>query len=101
MNMEDRPIRTANIYHPGRAEVRVYDKDPGSDEASDMYVFDVFGVTVIVRKVFRKNEDDAGNVTTQEIRRVTVEWDGYPFETNINETEFEWTARNYYTETDW
>jgi hypothetical protein len=43
MSFEDFPIRDA--------AVRVFDRshEPDSDDASDMYVLDVFGISVLVR----------------------------------------------------
>ena len=43
MSYQDFPVRTANV--------RVFDRSPdaGSDDASDMYVLDVFGISVLVR----------------------------------------------------
>lgn len=33
-----------------QAEVRIYPQQPGTDDASDMYVLDALGVTVLVRR---------------------------------------------------
>ena len=43
MSYQDFPIRDATV--------RVFDRsrEPGSDDAGDMYVLDVFGVSVLVR----------------------------------------------------
>ena len=41
MTSQDFPVRDATV--------RVFDRDPDTDDASDMYVLDVFGVSVLVR----------------------------------------------------
>ena len=43
MSFEDFPVRDANV--------RVFDhsREPGSDDASDMYVLELFGISVLVR----------------------------------------------------
>ena len=41
MSFEDFPIRDATV--------RVFDREPDSDDASDMSVLDVFGISVLVR----------------------------------------------------
>lgn len=41
MTYRDVPVRDATV--------RVFDRGPGTDDASDMYVLDVFGVSVLVR----------------------------------------------------
>lgn len=38
------------IEIPGAGEVRVYQPEPFTDDASPMYVLDVLGVTVLVRR---------------------------------------------------
>jgi hypothetical protein len=40
------------------AEIRVYDSEPGTDDASDMYVMEVLGVTVRVRLITILDEAD-------------------------------------------
>ena len=39
------------------AEVRIYDQDPGTDDASDMYVIEALGVTIRIRLVLGDDED--------------------------------------------
>jgi hypothetical protein len=41
MSFEDFPVRDATV--------RVFDREPGSDDASDMYVLELFGISVLVR----------------------------------------------------
>ena len=39
------------------AEIRVFNQESGTDDASDMYVIEALGVTVRIRRV--RDEDDA------------------------------------------
>jgi hypothetical protein len=45
--MADQP----SITHIRDAEIRLFDAAPGTDDASDMYVMEVLGATVNVRRV--------------------------------------------------
>lgn len=59
------------IQIPGAGEVRVYPPEPLTDDASPMYVLDVLGVTVLVRR--RANEDSGTGTDTY----VHVDNDGW------------------------
>jgi hypothetical protein len=51
VSYQDFPVRDAIV--------RVFDRDPDADDASDMYVLDVFGVSVLVRlRTARANPAD-------------------------------------------
>ena len=74
----DQPARTA----VRDAEIRVYDSEPGTDDASDMYVMEVLGVTVRVRLITIKGADEDEPDTTEPY--VTVEASGQ-FTVSVNE----------------
>ena len=45
------PALPYHDFHARQAQIRVFDRsdEPDSDDASDMYVIDVFGVCVLIR----------------------------------------------------
>jgi hypothetical protein len=47
----DDPAPPYRDFRARQAQVRVFDRsdEPGSDDASDMYVLEVFGVSVLIR----------------------------------------------------
>ena len=75
------------ITHVRDAEIRVFDREPGTDDASDMYVIEVLGVTVRVRLVTAEDADEFGPSLIEPY--ITVEADGQ-FTVSVNEDE------NYY-----
>ena len=50
------------------AEIRVFDRAPGTDDASDMYVMEVLGATVLVRLVAVEEDDEGCGVPGSELR---------------------------------
>lgn len=57
------------------AQVRVFDQAPGTDDASDMYVLEVLGVTAIVRLVTQED----GTVRP----KVVIETVDYPLDAEV------------------
>lgn len=66
------------------AEIRVHDREPGTDDASDMYVIEVLGVTVIVRLVTIEDEDDEGEPVTRTEPKIMVKAGGQ-FAVGVND----------------
>jgi hypothetical protein len=72
------------LVRAGDAEVFVYPQEPDSDDASDMYVLDVLGVTVLVRLVAEEDEDDEGNPVRRVRPKIMVEAGGV-FSVGVND----------------
>jgi hypothetical protein len=47
----DDPAPPCRVFQARQAQIRVFDRsdEPDSDDASDMYVLEVFGVSVLIR----------------------------------------------------
>jgi hypothetical protein len=78
----------ADLNHPEiravrDAEIRVYDSAPGTDDASDMYVMEVLGVTVRVWLIAVEEDDEGSGVPGRE-PYITVEAGGR-FTVSVNE----------------
>ena len=71
------------IMHARDAEIKVYDREPGTDDASDMYVIEVLGVTVIVRLVTTGGDWDEVDRTEP---KIMVEARGQ-FTVSVNQDE--------------
>jgi hypothetical protein len=67
------------------AEVRVYDAEPGTDDASDMYVLEVLGVLVLVRLVRREDDSESGPYPVRP--KIMIEARGGPFTVGVNDIE--------------
>ena len=50
----DEPAR----YHVRDAEIRVFNRDWDTDDASDMYVMEVLGASVLIRRAYRGEDGD-------------------------------------------
>jgi hypothetical protein len=57
------------IHQIRDAEIRIFNREPGTDDASDMYVIEVLGVTVLIRKVREEQ---------RELPKVVVETKSWP-----------------------
>lgn len=62
------------VHQIREAEIRIFDREPGADDASDMYVMEVYGITVRVRIT----EQDG-----REVPKVVVETEQYPLEAEV------------------
>lgn len=71
------------------AEIRVFDRAPDTDDASDMYVLEVLGVTVIIRLVTVEDENDEDGTMARTEPKIMVEAGGR-FTVGVNQDE------NYY-----
>lgn len=76
--------RQPAITHVGAAEIRVFPREPGTDDASDMYVMEVLGTTVLVRLV--RSDDGDPDFPPQTRAKIMVEASGV-FVVGINDDE--------------
>ena len=60
------------------AEIRVFDQAPGTSDASDMYVMEVLGVTVRIRRVREGNRS-----AWRDRLKVVVETGEYPLDADV------------------
>ena len=59
------------------AEIRVFTREPGTDDASDMYVIEVLGVTVLIRRIRE------GRRLSPSRLKVVVETASYPLDAEV------------------